>query len=118
MNSTEASKFDLTELDGAAFADMVKAGAANLRINAETVNDLNVFPVPDGDTGDNMSMTVEGGVAALAKIDSDNISEVGSIVSRGMLLGARGNSGVILSQMFAGMARGFEKCEKADIDTL
>ena len=118
MNSTEASKFDLTELDGAAFADMVKAGAANLRINAETVNDLNVFPVPDGDTGDNMSMTAEGGVAALAKIDSDNISEVGSIVSRGMLLGARGNSGVILSQMFAGMARGFEKCEKADIDTL
>jgi len=118
MNNTEANKFDFLELDGAAFSEMVKAGAANLRLNAEEVNDLNVFPVPDGDTGDNMSMTVEGGVAALSKTDSENISEVGSIVSRGMLLGARGNSGVILSQMFAGMARGFEGCEKADVDTL
>lgn len=118
MNNTEANKFDFLELDGATFSEMVKAGAANLRLNAEEVNDLNVFPVPDGDTGDNMSMTVEGGVAALSKTDSENISEVGSIVSRGMLLGARGNSGVILSQMFAGMARGFEGCEKADVDTL
>ena len=112
------SKFDILTLDGATFAEMVKAGAANLRLNAEEVNDLNVFPVPDGDTGDNMSMTAEGGTAALAKIDSDNLSEVAATVSRGMLLGARGNSGVILSQMFAGMARGFEKGESADIDTL
>ncbi len=118
MNNTEANKFDLTEIDGVLFAEMVRAGAANLRLNAEEVNDLNVFPVPDGDTGDNMSMTVEGGTAALAKVESESISEVASAVSRGMLLGARGNSGVILSQMFAGMARGFEKCTRADVDTL
>lgn len=118
MNSTEVNNFNSLVLDGAVFAEMVRAGAANLRLNAEEVNDLNVFPVPDGDTGDNMSMTAEGGTAALAKLESESISEVASVVSRGMLLGARGNSGVILSQMFAGMARGFESRDEADVDVL
>ncbi|MBR5446671.1 MAG: DAK2 domain-containing protein [Clostridia bacterium] len=101
-------------LDGEMMANMVRGGAANLRSNAREVNDLNVFPVPDGDTGDNMSMTMEGGVAALEGVDSTSLADVMEHISRGMLLGARGNSGVILSQFFAGMNKGFSACEKAD----
>ncbi len=101
-------------LDGEMMANMVRGGAANLRSNAREVNDLNVFPVPDGDTGDNMSMTMEGGVAALEGADINNLADVMAHISQGMLLGARGNSGVILSQFFAGMYRGFSDCEKAD----
>lgn len=105
-------------LDGHTIAKMACGGAAQLRANAEEVNSLNVFPVPDGDTGDNMSMTVEGGISAIAGVDSNNLSEVMDILSRGMLLGARGNSGVILSQFFAGIAKGVAGCEKADMQTL
>ena len=101
-------------LDGEMMANMVRGGAANLRSNAREVNDLNVFPVPDGDTGDNMSMTMEGGVAALEGVDSTNLADVMAHISQGMLLGARGNSGVILSQFFAGMNKGFTDCDKAD----
>ncbi|MBQ8641856.1 MAG: DAK2 domain-containing protein [Clostridia bacterium] len=101
-------------LDGEMMANMVRGGAANLRSNAREVNDLNVFPVPDGDTGDNMSMTMEGGVAALEGVDSTSLADVMAHISRGMLLGARGNSGVILSQFFAGMNKGFSSCDKAD----
>ena len=101
-------------LDGEMFANMVRGGAAQLRTNAEEVNNLNVFPVPDGDTGDNMRMTIEGGVAALQGMNSDNLAEVTKKLSQGMLLGARGNSGVILSQFFAGMTKGFAGHTKAD----
>ena len=101
-------------LDGRLFAQMAQGGAALLRSNAEEVNKLNVFPVPDGDTGDNMRMTIESGIAALEKVDSGDLAEVMKTLSHGMLLGARGNSGVILSQFFAGMAKGFDNCEKAD----
>ncbi len=118
MNSTANNKFDLTLLDGESFALMARAGGANLCRNAEEVNELNVFPVPDGDTGDNMSMTVEGGIASLDKSDCATLSDAAGALSRGMLLGARGNSGVILSQMFAGIARGFEARDVADIPTL
>ncbi len=112
--SSELEKF----IDGTLFSKMAQGGAAKLRSNAEEVNNLNVFPVPDGDTGDNMSMTIESGVAALKNINSTNLSEVMAALSRGMLLGARGNSGVILSQFFAGMAKGFENCETADARTV
>ncbi len=101
-------------LDGEMMAHMVRGGAANLRSNAREVNDLNVFPVPDGDTGDNMSMTMEGGVAALEGVDTSSLADVMEHIAQGMLLGARGNSGVILSQFFAGMYKGFSDCEKAD----
>ncbi len=101
-------------LDGEMFATMVRGGAAQLRANAKEVNELNVFPVPDGDTGDNMSMTIEGGVAALDGVHSDDLAMVTQKLSKGMLLGARGNSGVILSQFFAGMTKGFSKYKKAD----
>lgn len=101
-------------LDGHLFAKMAQGGAAQLRSNAEEVNKLNVFPVPDGDTGDNMRMTIESGIAALESVDSGNLAEVMKALSRGMLLGARGNSGVILSQLFAGLSKGLTDCEKAD----
>ncbi len=105
-------------LDGHLLAQMAQGGAALLRSNAEEVNKLNVFPVPDGDTGDNMRMTIESGIAALEKVNSDDLAEVMKTLSHGMLLGARGNSGVILSQLFAGMAKGFDSCEKADATTI
>jgi DAK2 domain fusion protein YloV len=97
---------------------MLRGGASELNANAEEVNKLNVFPVPDGDTGDNMTMTIQSGVASLDNIDTDDLAEVLRVASRGMLLGARGNSGVILSQFFAGMAKGLENVEKADAKKL
>ena len=106
------------ELDGALFADMIRGGTQNLRANAQVVNDLNVFPIPDGDTGDNMSMTMEGGDAALHNIDTDSLSYIADKLAGGMLLGARGNSGVILSQFFAGIAKGLSNVERADAKTL
>ena len=68
----EGEKF----LDGSLFAKMAQGGAAQLRANADEVNNLNVFPVPDGDTGDNMSMTIESGVAAMERVDSSSLTEV------------------------------------------
>ena len=92
-------------LDGLLMAKMATGGAAELRANADTVNNLNVFPVPDGDTGDNMCRTIESGVAALDQLNTDDLGAVMSALSNGMLFGARGNSGVILSQFFGGMAK-------------
>ena len=101
-------------LDGQLLARMAQGGAAQLRSNAEEVNRLNVFPVPDGDTGDNMSMTIESGIAAIENSTTTNLADVIRKLSHGMLLGARGNSGVILSQFFAGVAKGLENYSKAD----
>ncbi len=101
-------------MGGALLSKMARGGAQELRSNAETVNKLNVFPVPDGDTGDNMRMTIESGVAAIEHLESDNLAEVMKAFSHGMLLGARGNSGVILSQFFAGTAKGIEGVDQAD----
>ncbi|MGN1346021.1 MAG: DAK2 domain-containing protein [Eubacteriales bacterium] len=105
-------------LDGEMFANMARGGAAQLRFNAAVVNNLNVFPVPDGDTGDNMSMTMEGGVAALEGLHTDNLADVTRKLSEGMLLGARGNSGVILSQFFAGMSKGFAEHTRANAEVV
>ena len=118
IENTPAAEAVDTLLDGAMLVKMAQGGAAYLRSNAEEVNKLNVFPVPDGDTGDNMRMTIESGVAALEKVESGSLAEVMMTLSRGMLLGARGNSGVILSQLFAGLAKGLEGHEKADAHTL
>ena len=109
---------DLKYLGGLLLAKMAFGGAAHLRANADEVNKLNVFPVPDGDTGDNMRMTVESGIAAIENLDSDDLSEVMKVLSHGMLLGARGNSGVILSQFFAGISKGLTGTNKADPSTL
>ncbi|MBQ7335651.1 MAG: DAK2 domain-containing protein, partial [Clostridia bacterium] len=104
-------------LDGILYDGMLRAGAANLHRHRQQVNDLNVFPIPDGDTGDNMMLTVEGGVHA-SHDPAAPLSEVSERSANGMLLGARGNSGVILSQFFAGLAEGFRSCDAADVPAL
>ncbi|MBR1482917.1 MAG: DAK2 domain-containing protein [Ruminococcus sp.] len=101
-------------VNGVLFAAMVKSGAASLKNKAKEVNDLNVFPIPDGDTGDNMFMTIDAGVVALAD-EPAAVGEAARLAANGMLLGARGNSGVILSRIFAGIARGLEGVEEADL---
>ena len=98
----------IMRVDGNLFKSLVINGAANLRANYQIVDSLNVFPVPDGDTGTNMKMTIEGGVNEIASMDDVNIYEISKKLSRGMLMGARGNSGVILSQLFRGLSKGFE----------
>lgn len=95
----------------ALFKKMVMNGAINLKNNHKKVDELNVFPVPDGDTGTNMSMTVMSGVREMDSCDSSSIIEVGKVLSRGALMGARGNSGVILSQFFRGIYVGMQKLE-------
>jgi len=107
-------KNNLKALGGKLLYRMAIGGAALLSKNADEVNRLNVFPVPDGDTGDNMRMTIESGIAAIENMDSDDLGEIMNALSHGMLLGARGNSGVILSQFFAGTAKGFIGKETAD----
>lgn len=101
------------ELDSLTFAAMLRQGAVALGKEKSTVNDLNVFPIPDGDTGDNMHMTLKAGCAAL-KDNLGTLSEISAAASSGMLLGARGNSGVILSRIFAGLAKGLQGVIVAD----
>lgn len=99
-------------VDGVRYAKMIKAGTENLRAHAQDINDLNVFPIPDGDTGDNMLMTIAGGADAVGS-GSESLSDTVRKNADGMLLSARGNSGVILSQFFEGIAAGFEGVESA-----
>ena len=99
---------ELLNLTGNDFKDMIVAGHARLSENAEYVNSLNVFPVPDGDTGTNMNLTFSSGAKAVKEVDSDSIGKVGQSLSKGLLMGARGNSGVILSQLFRGFSKSIE----------
>lgn len=96
------------------FGKSVYAGAANLKKHVKEINDLNVFPIPDGDTGDNMLLTMIGGTSVLN--DSfTSMAKISEAISNGMLMGARGNSGVILSQFFDGISKGFENIEEANV---
>lgn len=118
LSEVESKSSGESLLDGKMLVKMAQGGAAQLRSNADEVNRLNVFPVPDGDTGDNMRMTIESGIAAIENTNTSNLADVMKLLSKGMLLGARGNSGVILSQFFAGMAKGFGTSPVADPATL
>ena len=118
QSGKKKDSYDIKYLTGWLMTKMARGGARRLRSNAEKVNKLNVFPVPDGDTGDNMRMTIESGIAAIENLDTDDLAEVMRVFSHGMLLGARGNSGVILSQFFAGTANGFKGAVEADPYTL
>ena len=100
-------------IDGELYSQLITAGAANLSIHEEEVNNLNVFPIPDGDTGSNMLLTMNGGKNAI--IQEANISKAAQVIASGMLLGARGNSGVILSQFFDGISAGFADLATADV---
>lgn len=99
-------------MDGLAYKRLVEAGYASLKASAEEVNDLNVFPIPDGDTGDNMCSTLLGGIKEA--VEDEDISFVSAKIADGMILGARGNSGVILSQIFKGLANGLDGKKTAD----
>ncbi|MGM1050327.1 MAG: DAK2 domain-containing protein [Bacillota bacterium] len=92
-------------LNGTEFTAMVLAGAEQLQLHAEHVNSLNVFPVPDGDTGTNMNLTMTAGVAELKSKYTESLGHSAGVLSKGLLMGARGNSGVILSQLFRGFSR-------------
>ena len=98
----------LEKLDGITFSQMVLSGAHHLANNAKKIDALNVFPVPDGDTGTNMNLSMTSGANEVKKANSENISIVAKAFSKGLLMGARGNSGVILSQIFRGFANGME----------
>lgn len=107
----------LNRLDGVALSNMIANGAANLSQNADYVDSLNVFPVPDGDTGTNMNLTMTSGAKEVAAMNTSDIAEVSSKFARGLLMGARGNSGVILSQLFRGFGKAVEgKTELTTVD--
>ncbi|MBE6583556.1 MAG: DAK2 domain-containing protein [Ruminococcaceae bacterium] len=97
-----------TILDGKKLKSMLIGGAENIRSNLAEINDLNVFPVPDGDTGTNMTKTIEGGICEIAESEIESVGDVMKKFAHGMLLGARGNSGVILSQIFSGITDALE----------
>lgn len=101
-------------LDGNLLKQMLLGGADGIRANIDEINQLNVFPVPDGDTGTNMSLTVESGIAKLTDLEEVTLSSVANEFSKGSLFGARGNSGVILSQFFAGLCASLAEKESAD----
>ena len=107
-----------TTLNGALYAGMISSGADHLGCYRKTVNDLNVFPIPDGDTGDNMLATVYSGADAVDRAEDADLATVASRSAHGMLLGARGNSGVILSRIFSGINKGFEGVSEAAVSDI
>ncbi|MDK6864141.1 DAK2 domain-containing protein [Nosocomiicoccus ampullae] len=104
----------MNKIDGQLFRKMILNGAKNLKKHAEYVDSLNVFPVPDGDTGTNMKLSIVSGASEVENLTSNHVGEVGKHFSKGLLMGARGNSGVILSQLFRGFSKHVE--ELAEID--
>jgi len=105
---------DKNLMDGHLLKKLVINGNIKLKNSMDRINQLNVFPVPDGDTGSNMSATMQAGVKALAPVDEASVGQMAKILARGMLMGARGNSGVILSQLFSGMASGLKEFDKVN----
>ncbi|MDY6429873.1 MAG: DAK2 domain-containing protein [Bacilli bacterium] len=103
-------------VDSITFKSMIENGCRALKSRYETINDLNVFPVPDGDTGTNMTATLTSGVASMNKVEVNHLGKTAQALAKGMLLGARGNSGVILSQFFAGVSAALEGLEVANVE--
>lgn len=104
----------MKSLDGIKFAEMVQMGAHNLSQNANYVDSLNVFPVPDGDTGTNMNLSMTSGAKETESNAGKHIGKTAQSLSKGLLMGARGNSGVILSQLFRGFGKAIEKDSEID----
>ena len=104
----------IEKISGAAFKEMVLFGAACIAGQKQSINDLNVFPVPDGDTGTNMYLTIQTACAELKKTEPTTIDDAAKVTARGLLRGARGNSGVILSLLFRGMSKSFKGLAEAD----
>ena len=111
----------MDRIDANLYLNLIRGGAARLGLHRQEINDLNVFPIPDGDTGDNMYMTIQAGCNPSTGPSTSSgtgltLPEVAKAVSAGMLMGARGNSGVILSRMFAGLAKGLADVHEADAE--
>jgi len=104
-----------TMIDGNLLKLLITNGTINLRNDHQRINELNVFPVPDGDTGSNMQSTMMSGVKAIQALDDESVDKIGKTLSRGLLMGARGNSGVILSQLFSGFAKVFKEKTEATV---
>lgn len=98
----------MNKIDGKLLREMIISGANKLTNDKPIIDKLNVFPVPDGDTGTNMSLTIASAIAELAKEKDNDITKIGKSIAKGSLMGARGNSGVILSQILRGFAKGVE----------
>lgn len=105
-------------IDGKQLREMFVSGANNLQNHKDLVDKLNVFPVPDGDTGTNMSLTISYAMKELSKVQDDNITDIGKSLSKGSLMGARGNSGVILSQIIRGFVKSIEGKDKISTEDL
>ncbi len=116
MDGRELAKEEL--LDGQGLKALIEAGMMWLKTNQQTVNALNVFPVPDGDTGTNMLLTIQAAYSEIAHSGEKNIGKMAHSIAQGALMGARGNSGVILSQLFRGFARGLDNFEAMDAQHL
>ncbi|NUM47012.1 MAG: DAK2 domain-containing protein [Anaerolineales bacterium] len=108
LNPERRARFEQDPVDGQAFKELAQAGLAWLRTNAANVNALNVFPVPDGDTGTNMVLTMQSAVNEIAQSPEKNVGKIAHSLAHGALMGARGNSGVILSQLMRGFARALD----------
>ena len=104
-------------IDSNLMVHLLHGGVENLNRHVDEINDLNVFPIPDGDTGSNMLLTIQGGTRAVPK-DNEALGSTSKRVADEMLLSARGNSGVILSQLAAGMAAGLEGCRGASVSDM
>ena len=105
----------MNSIDGKTYEAIVLNGFKDLKSHYQTVNELNVFPVPDGDTGTNICATLDGGIKAMKRANKTNLGDVATKCSEGMLLGARGNSGVITSQFFAGISDALKGLKKANV---
>ena len=114
----EDFKVEITTINASVLAKAFLAGAKNLEAKKEWINELNVFPVPDGDTGTNMSMTIMSAAREVAAMEEPDMASVAKAISSGSLRGARGNSGVILSQLFRGFAKVIAEYEELDVQIL
>ena len=101
------------KISGGAFKQMVAFGAACITAQKQAINDLNVFPVPDGDTGTNMMHTMAAVAREISQLQNATVSEVGTMAARSAIMGARGNSGVILSQLLRGLGKGLAGKKRA-----
>jgi len=118
INSVRVEKLRKKKIDGLALKKLIDAGLTWLRTNKENVNALNVFPVPDGDTGTNMTLTLQAAWNEIKDLGTRNIGEMAAAVSKGALMGARGNSGVITSQILRGISRGLHDKNILDVDSM
>ena len=118
VNLTRVEKLRKVQIDGQSLKRLVEAGMTWLRTNQQIVNSLNVFPVPDGDTGTNMLLTLTSAYNEIKDSGEKHFGKMAGMVAKGALMGARGNSGVILSQLWRGFARGVQDHDTLDMDTL